>query len=142
MLSHGVEKIFVHSGAGGKVNDPNFECAFFDYGGAPRKLVPAMAVFTELLGEKPTSAGYRRLGESGHAAAFETGKKSVAVVWQEEEGGDIAIAAGADVECLDLMGRKLAAKPVKLSTSPVYLVGAAGKAKGLLDSLRLAAPKP
>ena len=57
MLSHGVQKIFIHSGASGRVNDPNFECALFDYGGVPRKLFPAMAVLTGLLGPQPACVG-------------------------------------------------------------------------------------
>ena len=42
MLSHGVEKVFIHSGASGRVNDPNYECALFDYGSVPRKLFAAL----------------------------------------------------------------------------------------------------
>ena len=29
MLSHGVEKVFLHSGSSGRVNNPNYECALF-----------------------------------------------------------------------------------------------------------------
>jgi hypothetical protein len=38
---------------------------------------------------------------------------------------------------VDAMGRKLTASAVAISTSPVYLVGPAGKAKAWLETLRL-----
>jgi len=142
MLSHGVEKVFVHSGASGKANEPHFECAFYGPGGTPRKLVPAMAVFTELLGAKPVSVGFRRIGEYDYAAAFETGTKSVVVLWEDEDGpgslnrtmasGDVA------VHTLDMMGRPTQA--ARLSPSPVYLVAPAGKGKDVLDAVKVAKP--
>ena len=102
-----------------------------------------MAVLTELLGAKPVCAGYRRLAESDHAAAFETGKQSVLILWEEEEGplASVGVSASAKLRWLDLMGREVAPRPVKLSTSPLYLVGPAGKAKELLESLRVSAGK-
>ncbi|MCY3020890.1 MAG: endo-1,4-beta-xylanase [Planctomycetota bacterium] len=136
MLSHGVEKIFIHSGASGRVNDPNFECALFDYGGAPRKLFAALAVFTELLGPAPACAGTRKLGADGHAAAFECGKQSVVAVWREDEAATLKVSVPpADgTSWLDAMGRPLAS-PVTLGPSPAYLVGPAGKAKELLQAV-------
>jgi len=137
MLSHGVEKIFIHSGASGRVNDPNFECALFDYGGAPRKLFPALAVFTELLGPAPKSAGWRDVGKGAHAAAFECGKRSLVAVWCEEDTAKLKTQTAElpETEWLDTMGRKTAA-PERLGTSPLYLVGPAGKAKELLEQFR------
>jgi hypothetical protein len=41
------------------------------------------------------------------------------------------------VQCLDMMGREIAARPLRLSPSPVYLVGPAGKARELLDLLEV-----
>ena len=140
MLSRGVQRIFIHSGASGRANQPNFECALFAEGGAPRKLFPAMAVLTELLGPTPAFAGERRLGASGWAMAFETGKQSVVILWDADEdpAGRIAVAS-ASGRWMDVMGRPLAAQPVSLSTSPAYLVGPAGKAKELLASIRVGA---
>ena len=138
MLSRGVQKIFIHSGAGGKVNEPNFECALFACDGAPRKLFPAMAVFTELLGAAPSPAGVRKLGESGHCAAFETGRRSVLVLWKEDEasGGTVTEPSSSDLPWLDAMGRRITSQPINLSSSVIYLVGQAGKAKELLESIR------
>lgn len=138
MLSHGVEKLFIHSGVSGRVNDPNYECALFDYGSVPRKLFAALAVMTDLLGERPVFAGESQLGDLGHAAAFETGKQSLVALWSEgdEPGLRIALPAGDGLAVLDVVGRKMAGESLALSTSPAYLVGPPGKAKELLKSLK------
>jgi len=127
MLSHGVQKVFLHSGAGGRVNDPNFECALFDYGGVPRKLFPAMAVLTGLL------------GEVGHAVGFETAKATVVALWTEgdEPGAHVTLPSGDGVVLLDVVGRKIAGPGINLSTSPVYVVGPLGKAKELLAKVEV-----
>ena len=137
MLARGVGKVFIHSGASGTVNRPNFECALFAYGGAPRKLFPAMAVFTELLGPTPSCAGDRRLGESGYAVAFETGGHSVLVLWCADDGAGSSVAGlpSAGLAWRDMMGRAMPSPPA-LSTSPVYVLGPAGKAKELLAAVR------
>ena len=138
MLSHGVEKLFIHSGASGRVNDPNYECALFDYGSVPRKLFAALAVMTDLLGERPVFAGESQLGDLGHAAAFETGKQSLVALWSEgdEPGLRVAVPAGEGLGVVDVVGRKMAGESLGLSTSPAYLVGPPGKAKELLKSLK------
>ena len=100
MLSHGVEKVFLHSGASGQVNDPNFECALFDYGSVPRKLFAALAVLTNLLGERPVSVGESQLGELGHAAAFETGEQSVVALWSESEATGPRLSSRPERESL------------------------------------------
>jgi len=139
MLARGVQKVFIHSGASGRVNDPNLECALFGYGGAPRKLFPALAVMTELLGPAPAFAGEKQLGEAGRCLAFEAGGRSVLMLWKEDEeaaAAGVTAPAEPEVAWLDLMGRKLS-PPARLSTSPAYLVGPAGKAKQLLAAVQL-----
>jgi hypothetical protein len=138
MLAHGAQKVFIHSGASGEVNEPNFECALFDYGGAPRKLFPALAVLTEVLGPAPSCAGERRLGDSAYAVAFETGRQAVLVLWDadEEARTGVAVPPGADLAWRDIVGRTVASRPALLSTSPVYLVAPAGKAAELLKSVQ------
>jgi hypothetical protein len=137
MLARGVEKIFIHSGASGAVNAPNLECCLFGYGGAPRKLLPALAVFTELLGPSPRCALDRRLGEEGHAAAFETGARSVVVLWSAAGEESHATRVPRGVECVDMMGRELPVGELRLGTAPVYLVGAAGEAGAIAQAVRV-----
>ena len=92
MLAHGVEKVFLHSGASGRVNDPNFECALFDCGGVPRKLFPALAVLTDILGQRPVCGGYVQLGDSGRAVSFETGRRSVVALWNADDARGMRVA--------------------------------------------------
>jgi hypothetical protein len=137
MLAHGVQKIFIHSGASGTVNDPSFECALFDYGGAPRKLVPALAVLTQLLGPSPECIGTKTIGKASYVAGFETGKQAVLVLWQaeDERAPDLSLPSGSDLTWVDAMGRKIAEAPAKLSSSLTYLLARSGKAVELLQKI-------
>ena len=138
MLSRGTQRIFIHAGGNDKANQPNFECALFAESGAPRKLFPALAVLTELMGASPVFAGERRFGASGWAMAFETGKQSVVALWDADEdpATRTAVSSSGSGRWMDIMGRPLTAPPAGLSTSPAYLIGPAGKAKELLASIR------
>jgi hypothetical protein len=137
MLSHGVQKIFIHSGASGAVNDPDFECALFDYGGAPRKLLPALAVLTQLLGPAPKCVGMKAIGKAGHVAGFETGQQAVLVLWQaeDERGSYLSLPSGKELTWVDAMGRKNAGPPAKLSSSLTYLLGRSERAVELLQKI-------
>jgi hypothetical protein len=136
MLGRGVRKVFLHAGANESVNEWGFECCLFAYGGTPRKVFPALAVFTELLGPDPVCAGKRSLDKTGHCFAFETRNRSVLVPWADREGagGTVKIPA-ASTECLDIMGNVLSTQTISLSTTPLYLVGPPGKASGLVASV-------
>jgi hypothetical protein len=137
MLANGVEKVFIHSGANGAVNAPDLECCLFAYGGAPRKVLPALAVFTELAGPHPKCILEKTLGEEGHLAAFETGSRSLLVLWSEPEpGGHIAVT-GKGIRRLDIMGRDVPADAFRISPSPIYVVGPPGRALEVAGSLRL-----
>lgn len=123
------EKIFLHSGCTGSVNRPGTEsCLFAD--GAVRKVFPALAVFTELLGAQPKFVGDRT--EDGYAFAFETGKESIVVLWDPEEKREVRVPRG--VVCRDIMGRAIKSSQVRLGASPVYWSGKAGKAAELLTA--------
>lgn len=132
MLSHGVERIFIHSGASGSANQPNLECSLLDYGGTPRRLFPAMAVLTSLLGDAPKSAGSRRIGEEGWCAGFETGKQSVVAFWTTSEMPATLPGGG---EWMDIVGRRLDGPPATLGASPVYRIGKPGEAEGVLAAI-------
>jgi len=140
MLSRGVQKIFIHSGANGRVNEPNYECALFADEGAPRKLFAAMAVLTRLLGGSPACVGDRRVGQGAWCVGFETGEQSLLVLWQAgEQGGDVlALPSGNGLRWVDAMGVKLGGPPKQLSGSPVYLLGPVGGAKEILGSIAAA----
>ncbi len=124
-LGRGGEKIFLHSGCTGSVNKPGTEsCMFAD--GAVRKVFPAVAVFTELMGPSPTYVADSTNG-SGLVFAFETENQATLVLWDPSERATNHIPNGAT--CLDIMGRKVEGPEVRLTASPVYFVGQAGRAK-------------
>ena len=134
---YGVEKIFIHSGASGTVNRPNFECALFDYGGAPRKLAPALAVLTHVLGPSAKCVGAKAAGNAGWVAAFETGSQAVLALWQaeDEHSPELALPSAKDLTWMDAMGRKLPGPPLRLSTSLTYLLARSGSAAALLSRI-------
>jgi len=122
MLSFGVEKIFVHAGSNGAVNATQFECCLFDAGGAPKKIVPALAVFAELMGSRPKFTGFRPLGQSGYSYAFETEKGSLTVSWDTDDNAHTSVALPDGCDCFDLMGGKHSGPQIVLGASPVYFL--------------------
>ncbi len=52
--------------------------------------------------------------------------------------GTVTLPACEGVVLLDIVGQKIAGPAVILSTSPVYVVGPAGKAKELLAAVKIA----
>ncbi len=135
-LGRGGEKIFLHSGSTGSVNNPGTESCLFADGGV-RKVFPALAVFTGMMGPSPRSVGDRPQG-SGFAFAFEGEGRSTVVLWDPAGGSQAALPAGA--ACSDIMGRALTGPSIRLTGSPVYLVGAAGRAQAILAACAAAEP--
>jgi hypothetical protein len=134
LMARGVEKVFVHAGIGGEVNKPYYDCPFFKYGGAPAKVLPALAVYTDLMGSKARFAGEGDLGEGAYCMAFETGTQAVLVLWRGE--GETRIFVPDGVTCLDFMGCTLPDGPAVISSTPIYLVGPPGRAKALAEAVR------
>ncbi len=120
MLSFGVEKVFIHSGASAAVNGEQFECCLFDYGGVPKKVFPALAVFTDLMGSKARPVGSERLGESGYSYSFQTERGLLTVLWDPANQPLVPVPAGSAV--YDLMGQPIPAQRVALGSSPVYFL--------------------
>jgi hypothetical protein len=129
--------VFIHSGSSSRVNNPNFQCELFDYGGVPRKVFPAVAVLTQVLGPAPKCVGTRSIGLAGHVAAFESGKQAVLVLWQSEgeRAPALRLPSGADLLWMDAMGRKSSTPPAKLSSSLAYLLANSGSAADLLQRI-------
>lgn len=136
MLSRGVEKVFLHSGASGAVNRPNMECPLFDYGGAPRKVLPALAVMAGMLGEKPRFVGERHLEKGGYLVAFETSSNAVVMAWSSDpDAGAALVPIGIEgARCVDMMGSVCSG--AELTGSPIYIVAPPGSAKGVLEAIR------
>ena len=122
MLSFGVEKIFIHSGASGAVNTTQFECCLFDYGGAPKKAFSSLAIFADLMGSHAKPAEFKRLGKSAYSYSFATEKGSLTVLWDTADNAQTSIPVPTGCACLDLMGRPIPGQQVTLGSSPVYFL--------------------
>jgi len=138
MLSRGAQKVFIHSGASGSAHAANFECPLFACGGAPRKVLAALAILTDLLGPEPEFVAERRFGQTGWALAFRNRRHGVVLLWDAagDVGLTIAVPPTPGLARRDIAGRPVDVGPLALSPSPTYLVGPAGKAKAILDALR------
>lgn len=122
MMAFGVEKIFIHSGASAAVNGEQFECCLFDYGGAPKKVFPALAVFADLMGSKAQPVPSQQLGDSIHRYSFQTDKGLLTVLWNPagKPGPTMPVPPGC--MAYDIMGRSITVPMVSLDSSPTYVL--------------------
>ncbi|MBM3888091.1 MAG: hypothetical protein FJ388_03090 [Verrucomicrobia bacterium] len=119
-FAHGMRKIFFHAGTCGIINQPDAGGVLFEYGGAPRKMLPGVAALTRLLGVPDECI--KTVARDGHrACVFRTAKRIVAIVWRDD-GKQRALQVPATVRACDIMGNELPSKTIPLSESPVYLV--------------------
>ncbi|HQH52085.1 MAG TPA: hypothetical protein PKY01_06640 [Candidatus Hydrogenedentes bacterium] len=126
-LGRGGEKIFLHSGCTGSVNKPGTESCLFA-GGGVRKVFAALAVFTELMGPSPQYIA-DKTGAGGLVFAFETGRQAVLVLWDPEENATVSVPDRATR--LNIMGQEINRSRLRLTASPVYLIGETGSARQL-----------
>jgi hypothetical protein len=104
-------------------------CLFAD--GAVRKVFPALAVFSELLGPSPNFVA-DMTGGCGFIFAFETGTQATLILWDPDEKANVAIPT--DVPCEDIMGQVVTDPTVSLTGSPVYMIGPPGQAKKIFTT--------
>jgi len=130
-LGRGGQRVFVHSGSTGGVNNPGTESCLFTDGGV-RKVFPALAVFTLQMGPSPKPVADRS-GPGGFIFAFETGAQATLVLWDPQGRATVALPPGAS--CRDLMGRALEGPTLGLTGSPVYLDGPSGQARAIFAAL-------
>jgi hypothetical protein len=131
-FAHGMRKIFFHAGTCGPINGADAGGVLFEYGGAPRKMLPGVAALTRLLGVPDECV--QRLGrDDWRAYVFRTGGRAVAIAWCAE-GRSRTLALAKGVRAYDIMGDELPTRDAALTESPVYLVGA--------DADKLAASLP
>jgi hypothetical protein len=135
LFGHGTTKVFFHVGVSGPINagvtrgGADGAGIFFEYGGAPRKMYPALSALANLL-----SAEFQPAGSTNQAPAyafwFRTKKGFVAVAWKNEyfegaeEGKPVTLRLPAGVSAVDLMGNKLDGPSIDLGETPVYLLSA------------------
>lgn len=121
VAAQGVERIFLHAGTCGEINGIDAGGVLFEYGGTPRKMLPAIAVLSRLL---PATATFDRtadLAETIKAYWFRTAAGAVAVAWAPD-GRSRPVPLAADVKAFDLMGNAQTANPLTVGREPVYLL--------------------
>jgi hypothetical protein len=119
-FAHGMRKIFFHAGTCGTINGPDAGGVLFEYGGAPRKMLPGVAALTRLFGV-PDECVARIHRDGLHACVFRAKGRAVAIVWLDA-GPKRPLKPAATVRAYDIMGNEVAAREAVLSESPVYLV--------------------
>lgn len=120
-FAHGLRKIFFHAGTCGTINGADAGGVLFEYGGAPRKMLPGVAAFTRLLGVPDEYLKTIR-GDSHVGYLFRSQGRAVAIAWSNAASPP-PLALKAGLRAYDIMGNELPARAVALSGTPAYLVG-------------------
>ncbi|HIE52386.1 MAG TPA: hypothetical protein EYP85_11555, partial [Armatimonadetes bacterium] len=81
LLAYGVQKIIYHSGTPGSLNNESLAGIFFEWAGAPRKMLVTQAAMANLFGAKVTSLGPLEAPEGVKAYGFETAGRTLIVAW-------------------------------------------------------------
>ncbi|MBM3472942.1 MAG: hypothetical protein FJX75_06735 [Armatimonadetes bacterium] len=118
LLAFDTEKIIYHSGTPGSVNNEGVDGIFFEFGGAPRKMVASQAQLTAMLGPDTKTLGV--LSEDPWACGFHSRGKTVVVLWTDRSDGP-TIAAPQGARLLDICGNEVKGS-VTLGEIPDYLV--------------------
>lgn len=132
-FARGMRKLFFHAGTCGPINGSDAGGVLFEYGGAPRKMLPGVAALTRLLGV-PDECVRKIARDDLRACVFRTKNRAVAIAWcGTDRTRALALAKG--VRAFDIMGNELRADELKLSESPVYLAAGANQARRIVEML-------
>lgn len=132
-FARGMRKIFFHAGTCGAINGSDAGGVLFEYGGAPRKMLPGVAALTRLLGV-PDECVKKIVRDDLRAHVFRSKNRAVAIAWCG--AGQIhSLALAKGVRAFDIMGNDLQADQLKLSESPIYLVAGANQAPRIVEML-------
>lgn len=119
LFSNGVTKFIYHSGTCGRLNAEDAASIFFEWDGAPRKMLATQAALAALLG--PDTVALGALREKPRAYAFRSRRKTVVVVW-DENGGNWHLTVGKQARLLDIQGNEVASRKAAVNETPWYLV--------------------
>jgi len=123
LLAYGTEKIIYHSGTPGSLNNEELSGIFFEWAGAPRKVLVTQAAMANLLSPPIKCLGSLPGPEKVKAYGFTTGGRTVIVAWAEEGAQPRPIhLAGKPWRAADLQGNELKPDGVVLAGRPIYFV--------------------
>ncbi len=119
--THGLRKIFLHAGSCGPINGSSAGGVFFEYGGAPRKMLPAVWAFSRLMDAdfEPVDTGPQPADRRVYV--FKVKRGVLAIAWTREEK-PVRVTAGSDITVVDIMGNTLKDRAVELTATPVYFL--------------------
>ncbi|HPA20844.1 MAG TPA: carbohydrate binding domain-containing protein [Verrucomicrobiae bacterium] len=133
-FAHGVRKIFLHAGVCGPLNGSDSASIFFEYGGAPRKMYPAVAALTAFLGSPESCT--KTVSEGGlHGYAFKARAGAVAIAWADKPR-PIGLPDGVDA--FDIMGNHVVGREVSVGRTPLYVVHKGGDVGAVVRALSAA----
>ena len=119
--THGLRKIFLHAGSCGPINGSSAGGVFFEYGGTPRKMLPAVWAFSCLMDAnfEPVDTGPQPADRRVYI--FKVKRGILAIAWTREEK-PVRVMADSDITVIDIMGNTLQDRTVKLTATPVYFL--------------------
>ena len=122
MFAHGVRKIFYHAGVCQGYHQSSTGNMFFEYGGLPRKMLPAVAVMARWLG--PDLQFVRKWDKPAWLLAYEfrSRGRTVVILWtRKPDAPQLDVPHG--LRAFDLMGNTINTQRILPGEEPIYLVG-------------------
>jgi hypothetical protein len=121
LLTYGAELVMYHSGSCGSLNNEDLAGVFFEWAGAPRKMLVTQSAMANLLSPPITSLGPVRSPKELKAYGFESDGQTVIVAWTQEGAGRREISlTGKPWRAVDLQGNELELDRILLADRPVY----------------------
>jgi len=123
LLAYGAERIIYHSGAASSLNDEYLQGIFFEWAGAPRKMLVTQSAMANLLSPPIRTLGPLESPDKLKGYGFESNGRTVIVAWAQEGAGGIEISLlGTPWQVVDLQGNELEVDGISLTQRPVYFV--------------------
>ena len=123
LLAHGTQRIVYHSGTPGDVNDDDDAGIFFEWNGAPRKMVASQSAMANIVGAGPIRGRGRLAAPEGiYAYGLDSGDRTIVVAWQSDEvEGDGPPIRAKGGRLFDLLGNPLDGRTARVTPTPAYV---------------------
>jgi hypothetical protein len=132
LLAYGTEKIIYHSGTPGSLNNESLSGIFFEWAGAPRKMLVTQAAMANLLSPPLKSLGPIKCPGMIRAYGFESDGRTIIIAWLKEGATTIEISpAEKQWRAVDLQGNEVKTSKITMTGRPVYFIAKGTKLKEL-----------
>ena len=119
-FASGGEKLFLHAGTCPEINASDAGNVFFEYGGAPRKMLAAVSVLARRLPPESRFLDRRDLATDVAAFRFRSSDGITDVAWSR--GGDVKVSLSPGTRAEDIMGNPIPGPEIAIGKTPVYLL--------------------